>query len=697
MTFSQEIDTIPHIRMWYFGCIKIAIKGVIAGLVVVSLVLNPIVVRARDVTDRFRDELWYLDQMSLPEAWNRETGDEQTVVAVLDAGFDLDHEDLLGIFLRNEDEFGNDQIDDDHNGYEDDIMGWDFVDDDPDVRPEIADGVSDLVASHGTAISGIIGATANNGLGISGINWDVSIMPLRVLDEFGSGTTKNIRRAIEYAVENGADVINLSFTFSQTDAKLRETITWAYEQGVVVVAAVGNGAVNTDKTPIYPACFDTETGVNAVIGVAATDKGDKRASFSNYGTRCTDIAAPGTDIYVAVYEYAGDLAYTTSYASFWEGTSMAAPMVSGVVALLLSSYPSLTPDQVRNALKLSVDPVDEPTLEARKQLGSGRINAVRALEYAKVFAGVGTAVTKNDTEASGSFVVSQGQGSEPIVRRMNGKGEILAEFLAYGKDYLGGVRLTVGDVDGDGKEEIVTGTGFGGGPQVRIFDLSGNVEGQFFAFEEGDRQGIHIASGDVNADGVDEILVASDVGGTGQVRIFNKYGHLKGEFFPFGRTDKGISISVANLDSDPALEIISTEAQKGEGEVFIHDGTGRYQSSFTIATWTNSSINTTGADIDGDGIEEVLVANASSGHTPEVRAYSPSGSLKQTVFAFPLTYTQGIQIASGDIDNNGIQEVYVTPTKGGPQVRIFDSQAKLIGGFFAFDSLNRYGADISIY
>ncbi|MEK7123140.1 MAG: S8 family serine peptidase, partial [Patescibacteria group bacterium] len=149
--------------------------------------------------------------ISAPAAWDIETGSSETIVAVLDAGFDLDHEDLVGQYWVNMDETDGDDRDNDSNGFEDDVQGWDFVDGDAEASPD--ESGSDTVVSHGTVIAGIIGATANNGLGITGINWSVSIMPLRVLDKNGSGSTANVRHAIEYAVENGADVINLSFTF----------------------------------------------------------------------------------------------------------------------------------------------------------------------------------------------------------------------------------------------------------------------------------------------------------------------------------------------------------------------------------------------------------------------------------------------------------------------------------------------------
>ena len=667
-------------------------------VILVPPVLPVLPAHARDVTDRFRSELWYLDQMSAPAAWEIETGSEQTIVAVLDAGFDLDHEDLAGQYWYNEDEVAGDGTDDDTNGYDDDVIGWDFVDGDSNPSPDLGEGVSDTVASHGTVIAGIIGATANNGLGITGINWDVSIMPLRVLNEFGAGSTTDVRHAIVYAVENGADVINLSFTFSQTDERLRETIEWAYDQGVVIVAAVGNGNIDTDLSPIYPACFDSQIGKNAVIGVAATNQDDQKADFSNFGTRCTDIAAPGVDIFASVYHDSEDLAFITAYASPWEGTSLAAPMISGAAALLRSRYPSLTPDQIRNALKLSVDPVAETSLDARKRLGAGRVNLARALEYASNFAGQGSVVSgRSVREPVSSFVVAQQSGAEPLVRRVNGQGEILAEFYAYDVAFSGGVRLAMGDVDGDGEEEIVTGAGPGGGPQVRIFDLDGNVEGQFFAFEEGDRLGIFVTVGDVNADGVDEILVTSDTGGTGHVRIFNRYGHLKGAFFPLGRTTSPVQLALGNVDEDPELEIISTLASGGDGTVFIHDGTGRYKGSFIAFDGTVSGLHLASVDVDTDGVEEIVVV-PTAGYIPQVAVYNQSGSLLRMFFAFPYEYRGGVELAAGDIDSNGSAELYVSPSLGGgPQVRIFNNQSELIGGFFSFDAMNRYGAVVAIY
>jgi len=651
---------------------------------------------ALDATDRFRGELWYLDTISAPQAWETQTGSSQTIVAILDAGFDLDHEDLADQYWVNTDELEGNSADNDGNGFENDVRGWDFVDNDAVPAPETGEGFSDTIVSHGTVIAGIIGAAANNGLGITGINWNVSIMPLRVLDGTGSGSSTNVRRAIRYAVENGADVINLSLTFNATDDRLRETIAWAHEQGVVVVAAAGNGGLDLNTQLVYPACFDVELHDNIVIGVASTDHQDTRSDFSNYGSRCVDIAAPGEHIFAAVYQEAGSSLHITSYATPWEGTSIAAPMVSGAAALLRSSYPSLTPDQIRNALKLSVDAVGESLLVDRMRLGAGRLNVARALEYAGVFAQGSIYTTPTTVTSSETFVVAQARGSAPVVHQVSPSGEILGGFTAYDPAFTGGVRLAMGDVDGDGETEIITGAGPGGGPHVRIFDLQGNVEGQFFAFDTGDRLGIFVAAADTNGDGIEEIIVTQDRGGTGQVRLFNKQGHLTGSFFPFDRTQSAIRVVGAQVDGEPGAELVFTHAGSSATSVVIYSGTGRYIRSLGEIGDGVTSISLAAGDLNQDGLDEIVIANG-SGHVPEVTLYSYLGERLGSFFAYPLEFTRGVEVAIGDLDQNGQSEIYTIPQAGGgPHVRVFNNQGSLIGSFFVFPELNRFGTTIGL-
>ena len=668
----------------------------VVTLAAVLGVAQPVFVSATTTNDRFADELWYLDQVRAPAAWEMTTGNSDVIVAVLDAGFDLDHEDLVDVFWRNEREIPGDGLDNDGNGFEDDVQGWDFVDGDGEPWPNTDNVLSDSVISHGTVISGLIGAEANNGLGIAGLAHGVQIMPLRILDENGAGTTTNVRRAVVYAVENGADVINLSFVSSAPDERLHETLEWAHDQGVVVVAAVGNGNVDTDVQPMYPACADTLIGRNVVIGVAASTREDQKADFSNYGTSCVDITAPGTNVFGAVYHESDNFFFSTSYGSPWEGSSMAAPMVSAGAALLRSAFPSLTPDQIRNALKLSVDPVAEGSLEARKRLGAGRLNVSRALEMATVFAGVGSGGNfDRQVNPSGSLVVAQGAGSGSMVHRFDDHGTFLDGFSAYPEGFLGGVSLAMGDVTGDGAEEIVTGAGPSGGPQVRIFDLNGHVVGQFFAFDEGDRGGIRVATGDVNGDGVEEILVTPIRSATGQVRIFNRHGHLKGSFFPFDRTEQPLFISAGDVDDDDDDEIVVTKLSGGEGQARVFDGSGRYVRSIQVDSGVVSGLTSTVVDVNGDGMNDVVLA--STDHDPVVWAYSQTGQELLEFFAYPLHYQGGIHISGADVDGDGSVELFVTPLSGGPQVRVFNGRGELIGQFFAVDGVNRYGAVVSIW
>ncbi len=335
---------------------------------------------AVEPNDTFYSELWYLPQISVDQAWENTQGLDSIVVAVLDAGIDLDHADLVGNIWTNPGEITDNGLDDDGNGFVDDVHGWDFVDDDNSPVPDVNSGSLPEAISHGTVVAGIIGATGNNHQGTVGLNWQVQIMPLRMLNYVGVGDSIATSEAIEYAVANGADVINLSFSGDTADTLLRNAVRDAYEAGVVVVAAMGNDNLNTDSTPIYPACFGAYDLEDWVIGVASTGKTDEKSSFSNFGSACVDLSAPGEDFFGLSY-FDPSLGFDVAYGNSWSGTSMAAPVVSGGVALILSRYPTLSPAEIRTILKLSVDPV-VLTGQLSGKMGAGRINMARALEVA---------------------------------------------------------------------------------------------------------------------------------------------------------------------------------------------------------------------------------------------------------------------------------------------------------------------------
>ncbi len=663
---------------------------------ILTLSVSTTFAQSVQVNDLFYSEQNYLQQIHAQEAWNSSTGSHRVVVALLDAGFDLDHEDLQDQYWVNESETAGNRKDDDTNGFEDDVKGWDFVDSDADPSPDSSDPSKDLVISHGTLLAGIIGATANNAKGIVGINHDVSIMPLRVLDKNGVGTSARVKNAMRYAVENGATVINLSFTLKSIDPQLQETIRWAFDQGVVIVSAVGNENKNLETTPVYPSCYDTIIGANLVIGVAGLDQQNQKASFSNYGKTCTDLSAPATDIFGAVYHDASRLLFSTSYGGPWEGTSVAAPMVTGAVALLKAKYPSLTPDQVRNILRLSADPIKGGTLAERQSLGSGSLNIARALEMGAVFAGVSFATpVQKTTERSKTFAVSEGVGAKPVVFQVGGEGIIASSFSAYNDGFLGGVRLAMGDVNGDGKDEIITGAGPGGGPQVRVFDQNGKVSNQFFAFEETDRNGIVVATGDTNGDGIEEILVMRATKSSGELRIFNRKGVLLQSFFPFGKTSGLMSIASANMDDDLADEVLIGFVTKQGPVVRIVDGVGAYQQDLSIQQSITGQMFVSAGDMNADGKNEVVIS-AGAGNAPTVAVYDVSGKELSSFFAYDSLLRSGLSLQVADRDQNGRAEIYTAPlASGGPQVRVFDLSG-VIGGFFLGDPASRKGLQLGM-
>jgi subtilisin family serine protease len=655
-----------------------------------------LVLHAQTPNDPFFNEQWHLQTIRATQTWTQITNTDPVIVAVLDAGFDLNHPDLTDTYWENEKEIAGNRKDDDNNGFEDDKNGWDFVDSDPFPTPSIGKPFDDTIVSHGTVIAGLIGATENNGEGIAGIHPRVQVMPLRILDEHGAGSTFDVRQAIVYAVNNGAQIINLSLTADQPDEKLHQTIVWAVDQGVVIVAAVGNGGRDIDQIPSYPACYDVMSNRELVIGVAATDKEDKKATFSNFGSKCTDLAAPGTNIFSTVYHDPSDPFTSTAYGSPWEGTSIAAPMVSAAVAILKSVYPSLTPQQVALSLKLSVDPVGEKSISARKQLGAGRLNVERALENAKVFSGDRVAVINKKVAHSGTLVVAQGRGSEPRVVRVDAHGEERASFLAYHKNFRGGVSVAVGDVTGDGVEEIITGARRGGGPQVRVFDLNGKILSQFFADNPSDRGGIFVGSADTDWDGTAEIIVTPETGGTGEVKLFNRFGQLQGLIRPFGRQQSPIGLGFGNMDEDPEDELITLLSDNQRPVVRVLDGNGRYVREFPIPD-SLSSASVTSGDVDGDGLDEVILSSSSK-RMPFVEMYSSMGERERFFIPYAAAFSGGVNACAGDIDQNGRAEIYTVPKeKGGPHVRIFEANGQVIGGFFPFESKNRFGAVCAIW
>jgi len=456
---------------------------------------------------------WYLLETKAPEAWFWNTGASQVIVAVLDTGVQIDHPDLEKNIWTNKNEIPDNKIDDDKNGYIDDVHGWDFVRNVSDPSPKFDERWTEAGIVHGTVISSIISARAHNEQGIAGVAWVGTIMPLRVLDSTGIGTTTTVVEAIQYAVANGANIINLSFSGPDFDAQLFDAVKAAYEKGVVVVAAAGNAGggllepggegINLNDRPMYPVCFgNKENNEKLVIGVSAIDQKKERPSFSNYGSECIDIAAPGTDFFTAYVKKENIAPFDGYYAGYFDGTSMAAPLISGALVLVKSLVPSLGPEDLYDILVDGADSLSGSSREKKGDLGVGGLNIEKmvllAVEKRKT-------IEKNlfeekkilissDTDSQDSFIlVSPKNNLSPELRIFDNKGNLLRSFFAYPKSFQHGFSLSVGDVDGDGIKDIITAPNQGGGPQIRMFRTDGSLMGQFFAFPENFRGGVDVA------------------------------------------------------------------------------------------------------------------------------------------------------------------------------------------------------------
>jgi serine protease len=316
--------------------------------------------------DPRKKEQYYLQTIQCFEAWDILEDPDTVVVGIVDTGIDYTHEDLsANIFINyNEtgmDEEGNDKssngIDDDGNGFIDDWRGWDFV------SSESADGDNDPMPGHihGTHVGGTVGAVVDNEIGIAGICRYVKLMPVKVgSDDPQSLSVSRGYDGILYAAAMGADVINCSWGSYSPSTAEKEIIDLATSLGSVIVAAAGNEGQNSEQ---YPASF------GGVMSVAALDIDDERAYFSNYH-RTVDVSAPGYEIYATV---------PGNWYNYLNGTSMASPIAAGVAALVIQKHPEYTPLQVIEHVKQSCDDIYTINEGFEGLLGSGRVNAFKAM------------------------------------------------------------------------------------------------------------------------------------------------------------------------------------------------------------------------------------------------------------------------------------------------------------------------------
>jgi len=341
-----------------------------------QLVTTPI------TNDEFSYLQYYLSQVNVPEMWHTPPK-KQVIVAVLDDGVYANHPDLKDHIWQNKKEIPGNGKDDDENGFIDDYLGYNFLDHTANVDPK---------GGHGTFVAGIIGAVRDNGIGIAGIADAVKIMPVIISD----GKTSNaelVKEGIEYAIDNGADVINISFAsigtlgFFQKDSDIFQK---AFDKGVIVVVAAGNRDIqggigqNLNLIPESPVC--NNNGRLIMLGVAALDNtdaasdGKKKASWASYGSNCVAVSAPGTSIVSTVpplFQKEGKF-YDTG-----DGSSFAAPIVTGIAAYLKSVHPEWTQWDIMNRIIATAQNNDPYNPGYEGQIG-GRIDAQAALDRTSI-------------------------------------------------------------------------------------------------------------------------------------------------------------------------------------------------------------------------------------------------------------------------------------------------------------------------
>lgn len=348
-------------------------------------------------------------------AWSISTG-APVIVADIDTGFALQHEDLASQWYQNPGETGSTKIgdrcwtgqptdkaankcDDDNNNYVDDWRGWNFFgtfdsasgqyiqNNNPQAGTIDQNGAA---LSHGTQTAGLLGAATNNGIGIASANWNTKIMPLQALDDNGNGTTSGVVFAVYYAVDNGATIINMSLGGDVNDPALQKAIDYAYSKNVLVIAAAGNCGTGKELgcNPNTPGAMSYPALSNHVLAVGATDQNDARASFSSYGPGL-DVMAPGSGTIISpmIDQSAAPLNYTSAYSANLHGTSFATPVVSGIASLIASLRPGATPDEITAIIDGSARKVSSMNGAIYSaQYGHGVVNADTAMTIKQSFA-----------------------------------------------------------------------------------------------------------------------------------------------------------------------------------------------------------------------------------------------------------------------------------------------------------------------
>jgi|GEM_PF-491460 len=624
---------------------------------------NYIYERCGDPNDpEFADQYAHqLIQMS--DAWDISTGSHDIVVAVLDTGVDANHPDLKDNIWVNKGEIPNNDIDDDNNGYIDDVSGWNFEEDNNDVIPDGADYYS--ILGHGTQVSGVIAGVGNNGVGVCGVNWQSSIMALRLSIYV---TSAEVAEALDYAAANGAHVANMSFGADEFgpegDPLVKTGIDNAFARGVLLVASAGN---DDSARPNYPAAYYN------VMAVASTNGEDIKTGHSSFGS-WVDITAPGTDI---VTTDLGNEYIATA------GTSFSGPYVVAVGALVLAHKPELTHIEVRAILENTTDPVYYGDVDpVQGYIGTGRVNAYQALMAADRRHPLGEIV-----EPMQQQTFAPDGNDIPLKLFVHGDSYQL-EYRGFGQDEWNLLNDGSSPIDPNGLVHLVFANPGGG-----VFELRLNVttngavhtDRKIFGIELGAEMApwpipeisddpeelpdeMYVGSPlclDVDGDGRNEIVEASvtmdDYYYGGTISIWKDDGTaLDGWPAALGESswDSMIAsgLAVGDIDGDGDYEIVVVDdynvmatalhVESGQTVEGWPVGVGDYWYAYIIGSPVL-------ADLDGDGDSEIIVAlDEESRESDGLFAIQGDGT-----FLWQRRYTTEGPMSVADFDGDGDVEI----------------------------------------
>jgi hypothetical protein len=638
-------------------------------------------------------KLWYLRQIGVDKVWDKIKGGNEVVVAVIDAGIDIDHPDLKNKIWKNPRE-KLDGKDNDNNGYIDDINGWDFVDGTNNPRPRIDLEWNSLGVHHGTLVSGIIAAEKDNNITGLGVAQNVKIMPLRVLNSVGVGDVKAVADAIDYAIKNKAKIINLSFVGFEKSKILEQALERAYKAGILVVAAAGNDSgyqegIDLDKNPAYPVCYDGPPGENRIIGVAATDPLDQKTAFSNYGISCVDVAAPGIGIWgLSTYDPRYDLRELSR--GYWAGTSVAVPQVSGLAALIWSLRPDFTASEVRDAILQNSDSIDEVNPKYKGKLGLGRINVHRAISYI-----LGEDIQGRILRLSSPHIITASlSGTNSKVKVISSHRKEILKVVPFVKWYKEEVSVAFGDINRDGKDEIIVGAGKNALPTIKIYDLSGNLIKEFLAFEKSFRGGVEVAVDDVDGDMFLDIVATRAYGDKPEIKIFNGNYEEIGNFVIFPKRFKtGLRLAIGDINGDCVKEIIVTPRQ-GEPEIVAFRVDGLKIADFSaFESSYKEGLSITAGDFNNDGIAEI-VASTIKGHRAEIKFFNSKGELLNHLIPLP-NYKNGFYISYTKWGENKEPSLILAPSgRGLSSIYILNQNGLMLWSFPLNQEDAKYGVKV---